>query len=164
MLTAIRAFPNVTAQTLEESLTLLGDRLDDKNGLTGRTAVALIRCNIKKEEGNELFKKERYEMAIEKYQDAMRVLLGSEAVLPSQGYTNEKYMDLCKGESGWHCALDLAACSSNISQCYWKLGRALEVRTTKNILSPNRRYLTRHLSGLRMVREVELVYISIRLM
>ncbi|THH03862.1 hypothetical protein EW145_g5945 [Phellinidium pouzarii] len=84
-----------------------------------------LRCALLKEDGNMFFKQKQYRKAIEEYKKAMRVFLEDDATLPSPCYLNKAYLSI--DEEGWKTIIDLIACTSNIAQCYNKLGEFLEM-------------------------------------
>ena len=92
--------------------------------LHGRV-IPYIYCTLKKEDAKDMYVQGRYEEAIELYKSAMRVYMGEDAVLPSPTYINETYMAIDPMDI--RRMMDLAACASNIAQCYIKLGKLIEV-------------------------------------
>ncbi|RPA83985.1 galactose oxidase [Ascobolus immersus RN42] len=81
-----------------------------------------VSCNLLKDEGNKLFKANKYDEAIIKYKQAARKIVGQDANFPTVTTENNmkqpRYMQLV-----WQELLDLVACCNNISICFKKSDR-----------------------------------------
>lgn len=100
--------------------------LEDLRNTLSKAEIALIRCNLLKAEGNSLYSAQKYDSAVAVYMSAMRAIIGEDAILPSKDGLNPLYTSLDFSKD-WREFVDLSACCGNISQCYFKQDRFLEV-------------------------------------
>ncbi|KZW04454.1 hypothetical protein EXIGLDRAFT_26341 [Exidia glandulosa HHB12029] len=84
----------------------------------------LIRVGVLKDLGAAAYKRADYPAAISRYQDAMRLILGPNAILPSPKFYDENYIRIPKDHVEEF--IDLLALASNIAQCLLKLDKPVE--------------------------------------
>lgn len=94
-----------------------------------------LKCAIFRFKGDTLFEKGKYQDAVDMYVRGMKEIIGKDAVLPSPGYLNERYMAL--GEHAWRSFFDLMECAERISACYEKLEKPIEVSVSLLGAGPN---------------------------
>ena len=113
----------------DDDLAAMEESFDNIHDSRVAYAVPYLRCVFRKGEGNKLFAAGKYEEAIEMYLHAMRALVGEEFELPTKVYFHETYKKLLERLDSYKEVVDLAACGTNIAQCYIKMKQYAKVCT-----------------------------------
>ena len=117
---------------------VLESQFDDMDASGLGWTTPYLRCVFRKELGNKKFAAGKYEEAVSLYKHAMSALVGQGFELPTKVYHNEKYKEILKRTDSYKEVMDLAACATNIAQCYIKMDKIAQVWMVSLFVSPSR--------------------------